>query len=53
MYSYHTTKLTIVSSNYYGTTIAAVEAVAQTGKTCILDIEMEVKALLVVVNIRG
>lgn len=32
-----------VSHNYYGTTIAAVEAVAQTGRKCILDIEMEVK----------
>jgi len=29
------------SHNYYGTTIAAVQAVAQTGKRCILDIEME------------
>ena len=33
-----------VSSNYYGTTIAAVEAVGKTGKRCILDIEMEVSA---------
>jgi len=32
----------IVSSNLYGTTIAAVEAVSKTGKRCILDIEMEV-----------
>ena len=32
-----------VSHNYYGTTIGAVEAVAQTGRTCILDIEMEVR----------
>jgi guanylate kinase len=30
-----------VSNNYYGTTIAAVEAVAKTGRKCILDIEME------------
>lgn len=35
----------VVSNNYYGTTIAAVEAVAQTGKKCILDIEMEVSYL--------
>lgn len=35
-----------VSSNYYGTTIAAVEAVGQTGKTCILDIEMDVRTCL-------
>jgi len=34
--------LMVVSSNYYGTTIAAVEEVAKTGRTCILDIEMEV-----------
>jgi guanylate kinase len=33
--------VTVVSSNYYGTSIEAVEAVALTGKTCILDIEME------------
>jgi Guanylate kinase len=32
----------LVSSNLYGTTIAAVEAVSKTGKKCILDIEMEV-----------
>jgi guanylate kinase len=31
-----------VSSNYYGTTFAAVEDVTKTGKQCILDIEMEV-----------
>jgi len=30
-----------VSHNYYGTTTAAVEAVGKTGRTCILDIEME------------
>jgi guanylate kinase len=35
-----------VSSNYYGTTIAAVEAVGQTGKTCILDIDMDVRTCL-------
>jgi guanylate kinase len=35
-----------VSSNYYGTTIAAVEAVGQTGKICILDIEMDVRTRL-------
>ena len=29
------------SNNYYGTSIAAVEQVGSTGKTCILDIEME------------
>ena len=34
--------LMTVSHNYYGTTIAAVEAIAQTGQRCILDIEMEV-----------
>jgi len=34
--------LMVVSNNYYGTTIGAVEAVAKTGKKCILDIEMEV-----------
>jgi guanylate kinase len=34
-----------VSNNYYGTTIAAVEAVAKTGRKCILDIEMEVLLL--------
>ena len=34
--------LLLVSNNYYGTTVAAVEAVAKTGKKCILDIEMEV-----------
>jgi len=34
--------LMLVSSNYYGTTIAAVEQVASTGRKCILDIEMEV-----------
>jgi len=37
--------LMAVSSNYYGTTIAAVEEVAKTGRTCILDIEMEVPPL--------
>ena len=31
----------LVSNNYYGTTIAAVEAVSQLGQKCILDIEME------------
>ena len=31
-----------VSNNYYGTTIAAVEAIARSGRRCILDIEMEV-----------
>ena len=36
------TLLKTVSNNYYGTTIAAVEAVAKTGRKCILDIEMEV-----------
>jgi len=35
-------ELIVVSHNYYGTTIAAVEAVAKTGRKCILDIEMEV-----------
>jgi guanylate kinase len=34
-------KLILVSHNFYGTTIAAVQEVAQTGKRCILDIEME------------
>ena len=34
--------LMLVSGNYYGTTIAAVEQVASTGRKCILDIEMEV-----------
>ncbi|RLV85909.1 Guanylate kinase [Meyerozyma sp. JA9] len=29
------------SGNYYGTTIKAVEDVASTGKTCILDIDMQ------------
>lgn len=42
MYLPDLSKLTEVSSNYYGTTIAAVEAVAATGRKCILDIEMEV-----------
>jgi len=37
--------LSLVSSNYYGTTIAAVEAVASTGRKCILDIEMEVSVI--------
>ena len=32
----------LVSNNYYGTSIAAVEAIAETGRRCILDIEMEV-----------
>jgi guanylate kinase len=34
-------KLSSVSHNYYGTTIAAVQEVVQTKKRCILDIEME------------
>jgi len=38
-------RLIPVSSNYYGTTIAAVEEVAKTGRKCILDIEMEVSPL--------
>ena len=38
----HNSVAEVVSHNYYGTTIAAVEAVAQTGRKCILDIEMEV-----------
>jgi len=29
-------------SNFYGTSVMAVEAIAQKGRTCILDIEMEV-----------
>lgn len=33
--------LEAVSHNYYGTTIAAIQAVVQTGKRCILDIELE------------
>jgi hypothetical protein len=44
--SFHIAReLTTVSHNYYGTTTAAVEAVGKTGRTCILDIEMEVGAL--------
>jgi hypothetical protein len=37
-----------VSNNYYGTSFEAVEAVAKTGRTCILDIEMEVSILYVI-----
>jgi guanylate kinase len=51
--SQHFTLLILVSSNYYGTTIGAVEAVAQTGKKCILDIEMEVKTFLATADFRG
>jgi hypothetical protein len=40
--SLHTIMTNIVSSNLYGTTIAAVKAVSKTGRKCILDIEMEV-----------
>jgi guanylate kinase len=36
-----------VSNNYYGTTIAVVEAVAKTGRKCILDIEMEVTTMII------
>ena len=51
--SQHFTLLILVSSNYYGTTIGAVEAVAQTGKKCILDIEMEVTTFLATADFRG
>ena len=51
--SQHFTLLNLVSSNYYGTTIGAVEAVAQTGKKCILDIEMEVHTFLATADFRG
>ena len=47
------TLLILVSSNYYGTTIGAVEAVAQTGKKCILDIEMEVNTFPATAEFRG
>ena len=50
--SQHSISLNLVSSNYYGTTIAAVEAVTQTGKKCILDIEMEVNTFLPAADIR-
>ena len=48
----HSISLILVSSNYYGTTIAAVEAVAETGKKCIMDIEMEVNTFLTPTDIR-
>jgi guanylate kinase len=32
--------------NYYGTTVQAVKDVAQKGKICVLDIEMEVIIVL-------
>ena len=38
--------INVVSHNYYGTTTAAVEDVAKTGRSCILDIEMEVSLLM-------
>ena len=34
------------SSNFYGTSVAAVKDVASKGRTCILDIEMEVRVRL-------
>ena len=50
--SQHSISLILVSSNYYGTAIAAVEAVAETGKKCIMDIEMEVNTFLTPTDIR-
>ena len=38
----YTSLLTAVANNYYGTTLAAVQEVAKSGRKCILDIEMEV-----------
>ena len=44
--------VTLVSSNYYGTTIEAIQAVSRRGKQCILDLDMEVRSLEAITNSR-
>ncbi|KAG6331273.1 hypothetical protein ID866_7818 [Astraeus odoratus] len=39
------------SGNYYGTSIEAIKAVQATGKRCILDIESQVRIILVAVSV--